>query len=176
MPYLTINKPIEPEEPVEPTEPKKVEKYVPQYWTAKYEKPVFKENITLVRDKHLDKITYLIYKKEQKEEEKKQEEPPKEEEETRPQVIPSPEPAYIPVAPAPAPQYYAPYRYHTYLTTPTAGLVVIDDEPVPLALPVDPAKTADNNASLIQNLCLTIIGSFCLLALLIYFKRTQAEL
>lgn len=187
MPYLTINKPIEPEEPTEPTEPEKVEKYVPQYWTVKYEKPNLKENITPVKDKHLDKINYLIYKKEQKEEEKKQEEPPKEEKETRRPVTPSqepaevtPEPVVTPSEPAPAPsapRYYAPRRYTRYTyTVLNSGLTVIDDEPVPLASPIDPAKTADNNAGLIQSLCLAIICSLFLLALLIYFKRTQAEL
>ena len=179
MPYLTINKPIEPEKPIEPTKPEKVEKYIPEYWTAKYEEPVFKENITPVKGNYLNKINYLTYEKE------KEEEPKEEEQEPRQPVIPSSEP--VDVTPEPAPATPEPYIYTTpYISFnyPITSLTValnldpniIEDEPVPLASPVDPVQTADNNSDSIQSYTLIIICAFGLLAAFLYYKKTRAEL
>lgn len=189
MPYLTINKPIEPEEPIAPEIPEEIVEYQPDYWEPNFIEPKYKEAIEPVKGEYLNKLNYLKWDKPIEEEEKEPEPEkkvvPNEELEPRQPVNPSPEPVNVIPAPAPATPDtqiytipYVPYTYYRYPTTPLttdSDITIIEDEDVPLASPVDPAKTSDNNINLIKKNLLIIICLGCLLAILIYFKKTEAE-
>ena len=110
MPYLTINKPIEPESPIEPEKPVEVKEYNPEYWEYNFKIPEYKEVIEPVKGKYLNKLDYLKWNKPiEKEEEKEPVIPEKEEEiiptEEEEPIIPSEEleprapvqPSYNPV-------------------------------------------------------------------------------
>ena len=105
-PYLTINKPIEPEKPEQPEKPTEVEKYEPDYWEPEYVKPVYKELITPTKKEYLEKKSHIEYTPKEEEQEAR---PPSEGSQDPKSITPTPAPAtptpYVHVDPTPTPTY-----------------------------------------------------------------------
>lgn len=193
-PYLTINKPIEPEKPEEPTEPEepvKPEEYTPNYWEVQYETPKYKELVEPIKEEYMEKLSHLIYNPPVVDEpdepvptEEKEEEIPNEEPEPRPPVETPQEPAQTPTTPAP--QSYIPQRTYIRQNQPmfipyygvSSSYFEIEDEMVPLASPkkVEPPKTGDEaSPAIYKSLSCILIAVILIICFTIFNHKDEGE-